>query len=282
MNRTVPLVAVSILLCACTSGGPFPSDTPVSEARRAELRAALSGEMSEHRVRRYRDAWTVLADGAEVAPGRIRLFYTRRVVPAEDRASGPDQDAPDHWNREHVWPQSFGLKGNAARSDLHNLVPVDRTVNAARGNKLFGEGTAPHRECTPCRVSRETWEPAPEVQGDVARIVFYMDVRYEGGARDGVPDLVLADAPAREAARFGRLTTLARWHCADPVSAEERQRHEAVARAQGNRNVFVDDPLLAGAVFGFSCPRRPEIPLWRALVGRATAWASAFGAEASR
>ena len=120
---------------------------------------------------------------------------------------------------------------------------------------MFGEATAPHHECRRCRVSSETWEPAPEVQGDVARIVFYMDVRYEGGAGDGVPDLVLDERASSERSRFGGRSTLARWHCADPVSAEERRRHEVVADAQGNRNAFVDSPALAEQVFGFSCGR---------------------------
>jgi len=227
---------------------------PLPDEERLRLRAALSDAMAERQeVRRYGDAWSVLAEGAEVAPGAIRLFYTRRIVPAANRASGRNQSEADFWNREHVWPQSYGLKGNPARTDLHNLVPVDRTVNSARGNKAFDEANTPHHECRGCRVSGRAWEPDPDVQGDVARIAFYMDVRYEGAPTDGVPDLVLDDTTSSTQARFGELSTLARWHCRDPVSAEERQRHDVVANAQGNRNVFVDTPVLAGEVFGFAC-----------------------------
>lgn len=254
LTRSLPPLLAALLLAGCIGGPPVPVGTPLPDAERARLRAALSSAMAERqRSRRYGDAWTVLADGAEVAPGAIRLFYTRRIVPAENRASGANQAEADFWNREHVWPQSFGLRDSPARTDLHNLVPVDRTVNSSRGNKAFDEADTPHHECRGCRVSGTTWEPDPEVQGDVARIAFYMDVRYEGAPEDGVPDLALDDTTSSAEARFGELSTLARWHCADPVSAEERRRHEVVASAQGNRNVFVDTPILAEEVFGFSC-----------------------------
>ena len=92
-----------------------------------------------------------------------------------------------------------------------------------------------------------------EAKGDVARAAFYMDVRYEGAADDTVPDLALGDEPDAGARRFGVLSTLVAWHCSDPVSAEEVRRHEVVAAAQGNRNVFVDEPRLAGKVYGFVC-----------------------------
>lgn len=260
MKYPIRAACVALVLCGC-AGGPLPivETRPFEEPRplernAIERRATLSRAMSGNRVLRYGDAWAILAEGAEVEPGLIRLFYSRRVIPAANRASGDDQAEPDFWNREHVWPQSFGLQGNPARTDVHNLVPVDRTVNSSRGSKVFDEAGTPHHECTGCRVSGQAWQPPPEVQGDVARIAFYMDVRYEGDGSD-VPDLALSDTPSSAATRFGKLSTLVGWHCADPVSAEERRRHEVAARAQGNRNAFVDDPALAGEVFGFSCER---------------------------
>ena len=243
-----------VLVAGCTGDGSTEAGsdvTPVPDA--AALRASLSASMSNDTVLRYADTWDVLAEGAKVSPGAIRLFYTRRIVSADARASGADQAEGDYWNREHIWPQSYGLADTDARTDVHNLVPVDRTVNSSRGNKVFDEADTPHHECTVCRVSGEAWEPAPEVQGDVARIAFYMDVRYEEAASDDAGDLILSDDPDPDGRRFGVLSTLAAWHCADPVSGEEVRRHEAASRAQGNRNAFVDSPDLAGEVYGFAC-----------------------------
>ena len=236
----------------CTGDGSTAPDA-ASTQDTAALRASLSTSMSGNTVLRYADTWDVLAEGAEVSPGAIRLFYTRRLVAPDARASGADQAEGDYWNREHVWPQSYGLRDTDARTDVHNLVPVDRTVNSSRGNKFYDEAGTPHHECTVCSVSGEAWEPAPETKGDVARIAFYMDVRYEGAPEDDTGDLSLSDDPDPDARRFGRLSTLAAWHCTDPVSSEEVRRHEAAARAQGNRNAFVDSPALVEAVYGFDC-----------------------------
>ena len=269
--RPSPIPAlVALALAGCVDGaperGPSPGggapSAPVPEpplgaasADAVALRASLSEAMATNATLPYDAAWTVLAEAHAAGPGRIRLFYTRAVIPAADRASGDDQAEPDHWNREHLWPQSFGLRAARARTDLHNLVPADRTVNSSRGAKWFDEVDGAHRECAGCEVSTEAWEPPASLKGDVARALFYVDVRYEGDAAAGTPDLALGDAPDPDARRFGRLGALLAWHCADPVSAEEVRRHEVVARAQGNRNAFVDAPGLANEVYGVGpCP----------------------------
>ena len=265
MRTTPPLVLSSVLvaaLCGCADDirpteppAERPSDPALGAAIDVDaLRASLSTAMATGRTLPYDAAWTVLADAHSVGDDGIRLFYTRRVIPAANRASGADQAEPDHWNREHLWPQSYGLRGSDARTDLHNLVPVDRTVNSSRGAKYFDEVSGAHAECTLCEVSTRAWEPSAEVKGDVARAAFYMDVRHEGGADDDVPDLALGDAPSAPERRFGRLSTLLRWHCEDPVSSDEARRHDIVATAQGNRNAFVDVPALVGDVYGTACP----------------------------
>jgi endonuclease I len=43
----------------------------------------------------------------------------------------------------------------------------------------------------------------------------------------------------------------------DPVDAFERRRHERVIELQGNRNPFIDDPMLAQSLFGMQCPAPP-------------------------
>lgn len=88
------------------------------------------------------------------------------------------------------------------------------------------------------------------MKGDVARMLMYMAIRYEGG--DGYPDLELNDAVNNGAApRTGRLSVLLRWHAADPPDARERRRNEVVfATWQHNRNPFIDHPEWAAAIWG--------------------------------
>ena len=233
---------------APTSGPVGPDPTPGAGA--ADLRASLSEAMSGGRTLPYAWTWSAVGEVAGVRPGGdLRLFYTGRIVPAENRAVGDGAGEPGFWTREHVWPESWGAAG--VRADLHNLVAADADVAAARAGRFLDEGGVAPAACTGCRIASATFEPPDEVKGDAARIAFYMDVRYEGGGT--APDLSLGDDPDAGAMRFGRLSTLLRWHCADPVSAEEVRRHEAIAGIQGNRNAFVDSPELVADVYGADC-----------------------------
>ena len=229
--------------------------TPVPEV--AEIKAQLHQKMDKGRRVSRAKAWDALAEGARSTENMMTLFYTRRTILQTARASGESQSEPDYWNREHLWPRSFGLKGTAADFDLHNLVPVDRTVNSSRGNKVFGLANSPHHECEQCRVSSAAWEPPDEVKGDIARVLFYMDVRYSIeqnlGTAQNSADLALREIPNASRGHFGPLSTLLSWHCQDGVSDEEIMRQETIFRYQDNRNLFVDDPELVEDVYGIGC-----------------------------
>jgi endonuclease I len=162
------------------------------------------------------------------------------------------------WNREHVWPRSHGLpdEGDLAHNDLHHLRPEDRTVNTSRSNKDFDDGGTPHHEAAGSRADGDSFEPRDAVKGDIARMLFYMDVRYEGPA-DG-NDLELVDRTTdSERTTLGRLCTLLHWHDLDPVDAFEQRRHERIIELQGNSNPFIDDPTLAPMLYGARCPAPP-------------------------
>ena len=201
----------------------------------------------------YKNIWRFLEVAHQANSSSVILFYTRRVVPKSDKASGSEQANNNFWNREHVWPQSKGLKGNEARRDLHNIVPADRSVNSSRGNKYFDNGGKPHSECEGCLFDNDSWEPPDEVKGDIARIVFYMDLRYNGDDSTGAPDLVASDNTSSDKRYFSGLSTLLRWHCRDSVDDTERTRNDVVQHYQGNRNPFVDRPAWVKQVFGFDC-----------------------------
>lgn len=201
----------------------------------------------------YKSIWGFLDVAHQSDSNSVILFYTRRIVPKADKASGNDQANNNFWNREHIWPQSKGLKGNEARRDLHNIVPADRSVNSSRGNKYFDNGGRPHNECRGCLFDNDSWEPPDEVKGDIARIVFYMDLRYNGDDFTNAPDLVAIDGNGSDKRYLTGLSTLLKWHCRDPVDDTERTRNDVVQQYQGNRNPFVDHPAWVRHVFGFDC-----------------------------
>lgn len=154
------------------------------------------------------------------------------------------------WNREHVWAQSHGNfgTGNGPGTDLHHLRPEDVGVNAARGNKDFDTGGTTVSGAPGNRADGDSWEPRAAVRGDVARMIFYMDVRYEGGT---FPDLEVDDATSSGSApRMGRLSALRQWHQQDPPDAAERRRNEIIfSTYQHNRNPFIDHPEWVGSIW---------------------------------
>lgn len=181
----------------------------------------------------------------------VRLFYVNRSQPIftfdSDNTSMTEDD---QWNREHLWPQSHGARDGAPRTDLHHIRASDKSVNNDRGNQDFGEVDEIAAYAATDRpggaIVADTfdndrfWEPRDDIKGDVARAMFYMDVRYEGGS--GEPDLVLVNGDTGNfngQTELGDLATLLAWHLADPVSAEEIARHERVFEVQGNINPFI-------------------------------------------
>ena len=193
-------------------------------------------------------------------PANVILIYSRRSEPKTNFV-GSSASNEFQWNREHLWPNSLGIDDNETQgySDIHHLRPADVEVNSDRGNLPFDEtnsadGTvqAPaHVQAALTSQDPNSWEPPPEVKGDIARSMFYMDLRYDG--ENGGQDLQLTDNMgliSNTSSYMGRLTTLLLWHLSDPVSDAEIARHERAWTRQGNRNPFIDMPALAQQLWG--------------------------------
>jgi len=178
----------------------------------------------------------------------VITIYTRESVPKANFV-GEGNDPP--WNREHVLPQAYGAKSqDNARSDLHNLFPSIVIVNANRDSLYFDESDADAEipDLAPlCSFDSDSWEPPDEIKGDIARVVFYMDVRYDGS--DSTVDISIGETPDKRRGQFAKLSTLIEWHNQDPVSDEERLRNNRIFSVQGNRNPFVDRPEFVEAVY---------------------------------
>lgn len=224
-----------------------------------ELKRVLHEIIKKQDVLSYEQAKHALKETDEDPnnPNNILLFYAGRSQ-SKQSFGGVD----DLWNREHVWAKSHGGfdTENGPATDLHHLRPEDATVNYDRDDLDFDlddghvnnpnancSGTEHHEAPDTC-YDDDSWEPRDEIKGDVARMMFYMAVRYEG--ESGQRDLELVDRTGTKEPNHGKLSTLLKWHEQDPVDELERRRNNIIyEKYQHNRNPFIDHPEYVGRIW---------------------------------
>ena len=234
-----------------TTGGTSPWDStyyaPAVGRSGTALRTSLHDIIDDHTRLTYDQVWTALKDTDQDPANTANVIeiYSGRSI-----SKGLNGGDPDDWNREHVWAQSHGGFGTTAGpgTDVHHLRPEDVTVNATRGNKDFDLGGTAVSQCSDCWTDADSFEPRDAVKGDVARMLFYMAIRYEGD--DGFANLELNDAVNGSTPWHGKTSVLLRWNTEDPVSAFEMRRNDRIHSTwQGNRNPFIDHPEWAAAIW---------------------------------
>lgn len=176
---------------------------------------------------------------AQVAPLTSALYCATDVATIR---------ADDTYSMEHVYPKSWmrqTLNCGTSRQcdsdpafrawtgDMQNLMPADRSMNQARGDRAFAE-LEPRdnwrgQSCFRSRgidiagtiTTGGIVEPRDQDKGDIARILLYVHDVYGGLLPDG------------------QMEVIARWVVADPVSPAECARQQAIHALQGTRNAYV-------------------------------------------
>ena len=228
------------------------------------LRSTLNSILASTHVKRsysqvYEDLETV-----DCYDGRlVECMYTgERMNPSHPNT---------YWNREHTWAKSHGFDSTTyqAYSDLHHLRATEQKINSTRGNKYFDDlSTSASSDGNGNYWTGSAFEPRDEVKGDVARIMFYMVVRYSGNPKDNYLLLELSDSASVAStstkagngsslvkAYFGILSTLIKWSFQDPVDSKELVRNERIFALQKNRNPFIDYPELVYYLYPTECER---------------------------
>ncbi len=234
----------SILFAYYFDLGPLEGDT---------LKTILQQRMRDQITYPYTsstglDVWDILKETEKDTnnPENIILFYSGNSV------NGPQEfNSGRGWSRELIWDDSHGDLGTSqgAGTDLHHIRAVTIAANRARGNLDFDTGGNSYfidDIPTGNFFDEDSWEPRDPIKGDVARMLFYMDLRYNGEERE--PDLSLVDrvntaTEGTEGVGFmGKVSTLLKWHQEDPVDASEIRRNNIIYSFQRNRNPFIDHP----------------------------------------
>jgi len=200
--------------------------------------------------------------------------YCRDMYTGQKVSRYNDYDASDYpdgeskknhvYDREHCWPKSYGFpdyKNTPAGTDMHHIRPAMATINQSYHNNYFyGEMT----NCTNVKTlygnsvgdynGEKIFEPSDEVKGDIARMLFYMSVRYRTASENQLA-LSLVNRKTGSATEteydgeLGDLETLLKWAEEDPVSSIEIHRNEVIYKYQQNRNPFIDHPEYTYVIF---------------------------------
>jgi endonuclease I len=252
MTKKSIIVFVFVLAIFNTNYGQIPSGYYQSAEglNGSELKNALHNIIDNHQEYSYNALRDYILKNSDEDPNNgnnVILLYTGRSQ-AKSTFGGGAND----WNREHVWAKSHGDFGNnaPAGTDAHHIRPTDASVNSERGNLDFDMGGNPVSEAPGCYRDGDSFEPRDAVKGDVARMIFYMATRYEGGS--GEPDLEVVDyVNTSPNPKHGKLSQLILWNSQDPPDDFERNRNDVIYyQYQNNRNPFIDHPEYADAIWG--------------------------------
>ncbi|RII09322.1 Extracellular ribonuclease precursor [Streptomyces sp. YIM 130001] len=258
---TAAVVLVGVTVPAAASASPTPSseaaavgpydDTYYQDAlgkTGPELKDALHTIISDQTKLSYDGVWDALkvTDEDPANASNVVLLYS-----GESRSKDANGGDQGDWNREHVWAKSHGDFGTSTGpgTDVHHLRPTDVGVNSTRGNKDFDEGGSELEDAPGNFTDGDSFEPRDEVKGDVARMILYMSVRYEG--EDGFADLEPNDEVDNGSApNIGRLSVLKQWNDEDPPDDFEKNRNQVIFdEVQHNRNPFIDHPEWVGSIW---------------------------------
>jgi len=213
------------------------------------LRTALHNLIKNHTVLPYTSSSTTdtraalkILDEDPNNTNNVLLHYKGTSVPKSEFGTT--------WNREHLWPQSLGADVLPPNTDLHHIFSEDMVLNSSRGNSVF-DNVYPYQTNSGYGNywTGSRFEVRDPQKGDVARALFYMDVRYDGTG--GELDLVLKDTTSPAYGEMGVLSTLIQWNQLDPPDASEQLRNDKIySLFQHNRNPFIDHPEFVYLIWG--------------------------------
>lgn len=210
------------------------------------LKDTLYGLIKNNTKFNYSDLWTILKNSDEDPknPNNIIGIYSGLSISKEPQT---------YWNREHVWSKSHGNFGTeiGAGTDAHHLRPENPSVNSLKSNLDFDNGGIPVPGAPNCKYDNDSWEPRDEVKGDIARMIFYMSVRYKGENNEPYLEIVnyIPSSPNNEPF-YSKLNTLLQWNLQDKPDDYEINRNNVIYSFQKNRNPFIDYPEWVTAIWG--------------------------------
>lgn len=141
--------------------------------------------------------------------------------------------------------------GGYSSSDLAGYSRLGTGSSITISNTIIASGST-----TQAPTSSPVFEPLAEYKGDLARSYFGTMLRWAGDYAAFTTDdgSSMFSGTYTAAGKWGLtsygVALLMKWHREDPVSQKEIDRNNAIQSTQGNRNPFIDYPILAEYFWG--------------------------------
>jgi len=263
------LLLVSVAGMAQIPNGYYNSATGTGYT----LKNQLHNKIKNHNTIQYTPGlWNLYPSTDKKPNGKVWDIYSNCDFTFGPVSNGGNQDNGTGgnvecqlYNREHTFPKSWFNDATPMYSDAFHVMPTDKKINGLRGNMAYGKVAA---NATPissngCKIGNNVapdgpalivFEPADEYKGDIARTYFYMATCYQdvvSGWKNNNPNgAAFLDGSSDRVYQQWSLDLLYSWHVADPVSAKEIARNNAVYAVQNNRNPFIDHPEYVFSIWG--------------------------------
>ncbi|MEI7981129.1 MAG: endonuclease [Bacteroidota bacterium] len=266
----VSIILLSLIISQSFAQAPAGYYDAATGKTGATLQVALYNIIKNHNAVSYNGVWSAFYTTDLKSTGKIWDMYSDIPggTPPYEYTPGTGQCGTstkegDCYSREHSMPQSYFAGAAPMYTDLFHLFPVDQYVNGTgHSNYPFGTVATPAYTSQngskrgPCSYPGYTgtvFEPLDAYKGDFARAYFYMATCYQNliaGWQTNAPEAdAILNGTAYPAFETWFLNLLLAWNAADPVSAKETARNEAVYAIQSNRNPYIDHPGYVMAVW---------------------------------
>ena len=217
----------------------------------------------------YNDLWETYVSAFMKPNGYIKDYYSaisKFTKKDSDSGSGGTIEG-DKYNREHSIPKSWWGGSTSAGSqgaDPFIVIPADKFVNCKRSSYPFGivanptftskEGYSKLGSADQSYgYSGTVFEPADDVKGDLARIVFYSIIKYSNsyGWTKGAGSAIYSGSASKNYGLTDYAVKLfTEWNEMDPPDEWEIGLNRALNEIQGNTNPFIDHPEYVNAIWG--------------------------------
>lgn len=256
MKRLFLVISATLLTVSVVFAQPSPTYyIAVDGLKKVDLKLALKSIISNHTKLSYSSELPEAYKSVYYIDGDISHVYDM-YSNALYTYSGSS------WNKEHVVPNSWwGGVQNNAYSDIFSVIPSESVANNRKSNYPVGEvgNVTWTNDCIKIGMPvsgqggsyNYVFEPSDEYKGDFARIYFYVATCYSDigwGSKSTVySELEREDWPTLHPWLY---KLLLKWHNVDPVSQKEIEINNDAEEVQGNRNPFIDYPVLADYIWG--------------------------------